>query len=134
MITYRPKTILIVGLGVALIVGGAVASIWAGLSSTRLIGGLCIIVGLLAVRFSDLPNGLVSDTSLNMGERAWLDSFRSPRRPLDRVEYSIYGAAAVMFFALIGSALLGYFSDILTFSFLGVFVVAIGLLIVRRIF
>jgi hypothetical protein len=134
MIRYRHKAVFLIILGVTLIVLGVAASILAERSSARLIGSVCVIVGLVVIRLSNLPHGLISDKPLNLGERAWLDSFRSPRRPMDRLEYPIYGIATLLFCALIGSALMGYFSDILTFFFLGMFVLAIGLLTVRRIF
>jgi hypothetical protein len=127
----RSKSIWIIFCGCALFLAGLILTISRKTFPYGDIGAVGIIVGLVVIRFANLPQGLFYESLLDPGEKAWLQSFQL--RPANGWEVVVYAISAFLFIVLIAAGYSGYFNDILTFSFLASFAAAIFFLF-RRIF
>jgi len=127
------KKVLFLCSGIILLIAGAIMSLSHRSTVMTMAGSICVVSGLLLARLSRLTNGINGDSGLLLKGRSLLTGSRGARRPFGVVELISYGGATLLLLAVLGSAMLGYFNDILTYSFAAVFLIAIVFWFTKRV-
>jgi hypothetical protein len=121
-----PKTIVLLLGGGTLLLFGAVLSVFTHSRPTTLISGLAIVFGLAMLRFARFLFPSLGRSSVVKSRKTENGS------TVRKLEFVVYIVFSLLFVTTISAALLGYFNNILTYSFTTIFIIAI-IFWVRRI-
>ena len=127
------KGILFIGSGMILIIFGTMMSLSHRSTVMAISGSICIVAGLILSRLSNLNRGINGNSGLLSKMPFLMAGGRGSRRPFGVLETISYTGAVLLLLAVVGSALSGYFNDILTYSFAAVFLIAILFWFTKRV-
>jgi hypothetical protein len=108
-----------------MLLSGAVLSLFAGSQSVKVIGAVVIVLGLAVIRFSRFNSKSGKRSAARGDAGCW--------SAVDKLEAGVYLLAALLFVTTMAADLSGYFSDVLTYSFVAVLAVAVVLYFFKRI-